>query len=437
MKALPVIILSILLLLNQGYMENIDSNTNEMNNLIDSQQLKNFSTHAVTTVIHDGLISEGEYNYSVLIDSTSNFHLYYSVNASVVYFAMVADVLGYISIGFNYSSQMQDSDIVFGNYTDKAYIKDSWGVSRFSFKADDTQNILSFAGSENITSTIIEFSRNLDTGDALEDFILPLDTKIEIIWAVHETSDGFTAGHTGRGFSTLTLKTSDYPNQPTDVNLSIVGDHILVNWIAPSDTSITIDNYNIYRSVMSGSNFALVGTSITNSYQDTGFVKSSGNFYMVSAKNVWGESVNSTEVSVIVPIDPVTPTEFKAVGGDSKITLSWTDSINGADLIHYRIYRSPTSSGVFVNFINSTDTSYIDTDVQAGETWFYKISSVNVLGESVLSSSIIATVDEVSTSVTTTNQTTDPESSILPYFAIAGAIIAIVATLIILRKLNK
>lgn len=432
MKALPVIILSILLLLNQGYMENLDSQQNDLNYTLDNQLSKAIFTNVATPVIHDGLISEGEYNYSVLIDSGKNFWLYYSVNASVVYFAMVADVLGYLTIGFNDQPKMFGSDVVIGYVSDQAYMQDSWGSTATNIINDTVDNILSFAGSENTTSTVLEFSRNLDIVNATEDFALPVDSEFDLIWAFHKTNDDLTSIHSSRGNLKITLNSGTLP---TDVTLEIKEDHILASWFAP--LSISADNYSIYRSVTSGSGYTLIGSSVNTNYEDAGFIKSSENFYVITALSNLGESGISTEVSVIVPADPVTPTEFNAIGGENKISLSWTDTIIGAELIHYRLFRSSTSGGEFVNFVNSTGTSYIDTDVQAGETWHYKISSVNVLGESELSNSIDATVNEDPTTTPTTNQTTDPDSPILPYFAIAGALIVIVATFVILRKLNQ
>lgn len=436
MKALPVIILSILLLLNQGYMENIDSDQNDKSFLIDNQLSKTISLDATPSVIHDGVISEGEYEYSQLIDIGRNFWLYYSVNASVVYFAMVADVLGYLTIGFNDKPKMLDSDVVIGYVSDQAYVQDSWGDTATTIKNDTIDNILSFAGIENSTSTLIEFSRNLDTGDATDDMVLPIDTEFDLIWAVHATNDDLISyhGYSDRGYSKMTINSGTIP---TDLNLAIMGDHILASWVAPNN--ISPESYNIYRSVTSGSSYTLIGSNTSTNFQDTGFVKSSGNFYVVTAVNNSIESAYSQEVSVIIPADPATPTEFKAEGGENKIVLSWTDTLNDGNLTHYSLYRSESADGVFVNIQNITITSLTDTDVQPGETWFYYISSVNVLGESEFSATVSATVDEevIPTTTPTTNQTTDSSDFILPGIAIAGAIIVIVVTLVLLRKFNK
>ena len=75
------------------------------------------------------------------------------------------------------------------------------------------------------------------------------------------------------------------------------------------------------------------------------------------------------------------------------VTLTWTASTSS--VIGYRVYRSSQSGGPYALLLPSpvSGTSFIDTTVQAGETYFYVATSVDSEGnESVFSDEASATV---------------------------------------------
>jgi hypothetical protein len=81
---------------------------------------------------------------------------------------------------------------------------------------------------------------------------------------------------------------------------------------------------------------------------------------------------------------PTAPKNLIATPGDQKVTLTWSQNPE-SDLSHYQIYRSRLHG--FVPAITDTlamvlypDNSYIDTEVINGQTYYYRISAVNVAG---------------------------------------------------------
>ena len=42
----------------------------------------------------------------------------------------------------------------------------------------------------------VKIQRDLDTGDEDDDFVIPLDTEVKMMWAVHQTSPDVTKMHT-------------------------------------------------------------------------------------------------------------------------------------------------------------------------------------------------------------------------------------------------
>src|SRR5206468_1806312 len=85
---------------------------------------------------------------------------------------------------------------------------------------------------------------------------------------------------------------------------------------------------------------------------------------------------------------PHPPTGLTATAASSsQISLSWTAPTNngGSAITGYKIYRS-TSSGTETGYVNLGNvTSYTNTGVTPGVTYFYKVRAVNALGVSTLS----------------------------------------------------
>jgi len=96
---------------------------------------------------------------------------------------------------------------------------------------------------------------------------------------------------------------------------------------------------------------------------------------------------------------PKTPSGVAAVAGSTSIAISWTaptlnsDDSTLTDLLGYEIYRSTSSSGTYVQ-LNTSDiltTSYTDSTISGGTTYYYKVTAADTGGlESVMSSVVSA-----------------------------------------------
>jgi len=82
-------------------------------------------------------------------------------------------------------------------------------------------------------------------------------------------------------------------------------------------------------------------------------------------------------------VAPDVPTGLSTTLGTGKVTLSWVASNVATS---YKIYRgtSPGSETLLASPVG-TGTSYIDTSVSNGVTYYYKVSAVNAIGESAMS----------------------------------------------------
>ncbi len=343
-------------------------------------------------VIHDGIISPGEYDGFALIDSASSFYVYYALNQSVIYLAMAAKVAGYVSIGLNAnpSTKMAGADIYIG-YVDAtgAYIQDNIGTGAVSHAKDSVENILSYGGSANSSTTLLEFSRLLDTGDS-QDYKITPNVKIDIMWAVSTTADDFTSYHTSRGYSSLTFSTVK-PQPPSVFTTNSSDSTIGISWKPPRDGGSPITQYKVYSSSTSGLGYTLSSTVTSASAIISGLTNGQTYYFVVTAINSLGESIYSKEFSA-VPSGTITePLNPSAVGGLNKITLSWDPPslTGGKPLTKYGVYRSDSASGTFVKIgENTTKTGYIDLDVINGKTYYYKITAYNSFQESTFSTMV-------------------------------------------------
>ena len=89
-------------------------------------------------------------------------------------------------------------------------------------------------------------------------------------------------------------------------------------------------------------------------------------------------------VAQLNPIDPPSvPTGLEAVAvSESRIDLLWS-SVSGAD--SYNVKRSMTSGGPYSNIVSQTGSSYSDSNLTAGTTYYYAVNAENERGESVVS----------------------------------------------------
>src|SRR5579883_869987 len=167
------------------------------------------------------------------------------------------------------------------------------------------------------------------------------------------------------------------PGTPTVTN----GDtQVTLSWTAASGT---VTSYNLYRSTTSGGEGTTAyKTGITTtSYTDTGLTDGSTYYYKVAAVNGCGTGTQSGEATgkpvCTLPGAPSAPT---ASAGNAQVALSWS-SVSGATA--YNVYRSTASGGEGTTPINGsaiTTTSYTDTGLTNGTTYYYKLAAMNSCG---------------------------------------------------------
>ena len=141
---------------------------------------------------------------------------------------------------------------------------------------------------------------------------------------------------------------------------------------------------------MSGESFlAEIGAVL--SYVDTNVAEGQTYYYRVSAVNAVGEGIQSGEASASPTVsgaaEPLAPSGLKTTAGDSQVSLTWNapDSDGGSPLTGYRIYRG-TGAGLETFLVEiGVVESFVDTSVVNGQTYYYRVTALNSVGESIAS----------------------------------------------------
>jgi fibronectin type 3 domain-containing protein len=175
------------------------------------------------------------------------------------------------------------------------------------------------------------------------------------------------------------------PPAPTNLTVTAGNGQVGLSW----STSSGATSYNVKRSTTSGGPYTTIASPTTTSYTDTGLTNGTTYFYVVSAVNTAGESANSSQVSATPQlVVPPPPTNLVAAAGNGQVGLSWSAS---SEATSYNVKRSATSGGPYTTIASPTTTSYMDSGVTNGTTYYYVVSAVNTAGESTNSSQVSAT----------------------------------------------
>jgi len=186
-------------------------------------------------------------------------------------------------------------------------------------------------------------------------------------------------------YAKLMLTAPSAPTPPRYLQATPGDKFVDLRWDAPSgDGGSAITEYKIYRGTSSGGETYLASVSVsTTSYKDKPVTNGQTYYYYVTAVNVAGESISSNEVHTKPQGTSSPPRNLQVTAGDGYVTLEWNvPSDNGGSLIeNYLVYRGTTSGGEKLLETIGIFLNYQDTSVEAGQTYYYKISAVNSAGE--------------------------------------------------------
>jgi RHS repeat-associated protein len=174
--------------------------------------------------------------------------------------------------------------------------------------------------------------------------------------------------------------------------------HINLSW---SDNSAYETGFKIERKIGAGGTYGQIATAAANatSYSDPSVSAGNAYYYRVRATNSAGDSTYSNEASVnfVVPNAPSGLTATSSpLGG---VSLGWTD--NSSDETGFKLERKTGATGTYsqIAALVANTTSFSDSGVSAGFTYYYRIRSTNIVGDSAYSNEA-SVVDAVPPNIT-------------------------------------
>ena len=196
------------------------------------------------------------------------------------------------------------------------------------------------------------------------------------------TTGGTTSnsGGTNPGGATL-------PAVPTGLTARAGNAQVNLVWTASPNAT----TYNVKRSTVTGGPYATVSSPATASFTDASPTNGTTYFYVVSAVNSAGESANSSEASAkpTAPSQaPAAPSGLTATVANTQVSLTWSAS---ATATSYNLKRATSAGGPYAKISSPTTTSFVDTGLTNGTTYFYVVSAINSAGESANSAQASAT----------------------------------------------
>ncbi|HHV06166.1 MAG TPA: hypothetical protein GXX60_06580 [Anaerolineaceae bacterium] len=249
-----------------------------------------------------------------------------------------------------------------GTYTDKVLV--SWNVQT------DASNYQVFRA---ITATGAKTQIGTSENTSFEDFsAVQGRTYWYFVKACNAT--GCSAISEGdSGFAAIPV-----PDIPNDVAASdgTFTDRVQINWTQVSGAN----HYQVFRADQQNATRNLIGTSSIGSFDDTNTIIEKIYWYWIKAcqDDVCSDfSFEDSGFAAYPVLDP--PAGLRASDGVfiDKIEIAWNSVF---DTEQYKVYRSDSENGSKIEIATTTDTVFLDLNIEPGVTYWYFAKACNLAG---------------------------------------------------------
>jgi len=179
--------------------------------------------------------------------SAAGVTLRYKIENDQLHCILSGSTTGWIAVGFNPSSMMQDADFIIGYFHgNNAFIRDEWGTGTTTHAADvtlgGTDDVTVLSGNESEGVTELEFSIPLNSGDQY-DQVLEIGETYTIILARGDIDD-FSSYHSDADYATIELfengggngDPGEYELPDTTLYLSLTASDMTFYWLVEEDS---------------------------------------------------------------------------------------------------------------------------------------------------------------------------------------------------------
>jgi fibronectin type 3 domain-containing protein len=186
------------------------------------------------------------------------------------------------------------------------------------------------------------------------------------------------------------------PAAPTGLSGTSGDGEVDLTWSPNSEPDLA--GYNVYYRLTGTTSWTRDNSSLvtTTSWTVDGLTNGVNYDFAITAVDTEPNESAFSSVVVVKPKDttiPDTPTGLAATAGNREVDLTW-DPNSEPDLAGYNLYRATAAGGPYtkINASLITATSYTDSPLTNGTTYYFKVSAVDTSdNESALSSTVSAT----------------------------------------------
>lgn len=172
------------------------------------------------------------------------------------------------------------------------------------------------------------------------------------------------------------------PIAPSTMSVSTTSTSVNVSW---SDNSTNELGFNLYKWSGSGwTNIATLGANVT-SYTNTGLTPNTTYYYAVEAYNnggtawtTFGSSYISAITKAVSDTKPIAPSSMSVSTTTNSVSVFWND--NSSNEVGFNLYRWSGSTWTKIATLGINSTSYTDTGLASGVTYYYAVEAYNNIG---------------------------------------------------------
>ena len=203
--------------------------------------------------------------------------------------------------------------------------------------------------------------------------------------------------HGGGGSATLPA--------PVGVAATPFDSEVILTW----DPVVGATSYNVYMGATSGvtkANYATLTqgmkhVGVLSPFDHSGLNNGVTYYFVVTALNSAGESVESAEVSaapIAAAAVPPVPTGLRATVSNGQVTLDWNSAQGASSYFVYMAERSGVNRNNYTSIVGGKRTQvpgggtlFIQTGLTNGTTYYFVVTAANSLGQSAETSEVSAT----------------------------------------------
>ena len=227
-------------------------------------------------------------------------------------------------------------------------------------------------------------------------------------WVKTTQTGGATNWYDGAG-----LVDGDYPGSANDFGTALVGGKFAFGVGNPDTTIASSSSINdgawhqcvstrvqatgamsIYvDGVLQATGTGNMNLLTASAHLQFGQIASGGGYFSGSLDEIqiFNRALGNNEITALYDnsaFAPAAPPNLTATAGNAQVSLNWFESLF---VTGYIVSRSTVLGGPYAAIGTTTTTSYTDTNVVNGATYYYVVSAVNSFGAGTSSSEVVAT----------------------------------------------